>query len=300
MINIFFVLITLFFAHATFGQESLIKVINPKEVSTEVVKYQGIPKELEGLNWNRWTSKNFVVCSLNDPQAQYLHKHLELVKGWIFTRWGLYDIDFSAQCKLICVDDKDTFKKLFNLEKTRVEIRRDSNDRITETVIFLLIDGPPSETIPLPLTQVCLAEFSQKFNCEFKPWANKGIGSINGTLSQIRNNIKENKKTFDVNYILNLNNEEYNKLSEIDKSSFDICSLYFCLFLRKEFGQDKFLIFLQKSSQDDPEEAVKKVLGFKDFEQINSSFSRYLNDLKTQVLANKTPDSYLQVNEKKP
>lgn len=294
------ILLILFFAQPVFGQESLIKVLNPKEVTAEVAKYQGIPKELEGLTWNRWTSKNFVVCSLNDPQAQYLHKHLELVKGWIFTRWGLYDIDLSAQCKLICVDDKDLFKKLFNLENTRVEIRRDSNNRITETVIFLLIDGPPSETIPIPLTQVCLSEFSQKFNCEFKPWATKGIGLINGTLPQIRNIIKLNNKLLDINYILNLNDEEYKKLSEEDKNIFDSCSVYFCLFLRKEFGQDKFLIFLQKSSQDDPEEAVKKVLGFKDFAHLNKSYSGYLNDLKTQVIENKTPDSYLQVNEKNP
>lgn len=283
-----------------FGQEELIKVLNPTEVSVEVTKYQGLPKELEGLQWNRWTSKNFVVCSLNDPQAKYLYKHLELVKGWIFTRWGLYDIDFSSQCKLICVEDPNVFKKLFNLDKTKVEIRRDSNNRITETVIFLLVNGPPSETVPIPLTEVCLAEFSQKFNCEFKPWANRGIACLNGTLDQIRSNIKNEDKNLGVQYVLETDSAKYLQLSLSEKQAFDQNSTLICLFLRKEFGQDKFLVFLQKNSQEKPEDAVKDVLGFKDFANLDSSFKRYIKDLRGDVAKNKTPDFYLQINEKKP
>jgi hypothetical protein len=88
--------------------QDIVKVVSPVEVTTEV----SVPKELNGLQWNRWTSKNFVVCAINDAQAQYLHKHLELVKGWAFSRWGIPDMDFSTECKIIGVDDPVLFKKL--------------------------------------------------------------------------------------------------------------------------------------------------------------------------------------------
>ena len=95
MKNMIFALVFLF-SCPVFGQGEITKVYSPQEVSVEVNNSKGIPKELEGLSWNRWTSKNFVVCSLNDTQAQYLHKHLELVKVWAFSRWGLPDHDFPT------------------------------------------------------------------------------------------------------------------------------------------------------------------------------------------------------------
>ena len=145
-----------------FAQGEPAKVRLPLEVKHEMKVLFDDPS-IEGKVWNRWTTKNFVVCSLNDKQAQYLHKHLELVKAWAFSRWGLYDIDFSAECRLICVDDKALFKKLFNLENSKVEIRRDKDGKIEMAVIFLLLDGDPSRTVPIPLTEVCLAEFEQKY-----------------------------------------------------------------------------------------------------------------------------------------
>ena len=97
-------------ASASFGVEPIRKVTLPIEVREELVTQVSIPSEIEGKVWNRWTSENFTVLSLNDIQAQYLHKHLELVKVWVFNRWGLYDVDFSVECKMICVDDPDLFR----------------------------------------------------------------------------------------------------------------------------------------------------------------------------------------------
>ncbi len=99
-----------------------------------------VPKEIEGKQWNRWTSKNFTVLALDDTQAKYLHGHLEEIKSWSLARWGLYDIDFSVECKLICVSDPALFEKLFKIKQTRVEVRRE-NGKIKENVIFLLANG---------------------------------------------------------------------------------------------------------------------------------------------------------------
>jgi|688.fasta_scaffold96059_5 hypothetical protein len=299
------IVLFLFLTIHAYGQVEIAKVSNPEEVKIEVKNSRGLPKELEGLFWNRWTSKNFVVCSLNDPQAQYLHKHLELVKGWTFSRWGMYDIDLSVPCKLICVDNKDIYRKLFNLSATKVEIRRDSSGKITETVIFLLIDGPPSHTVPIPLTEVCLAEFAQYYQGNFAIWTFRGMGKLNGTLEQIRKCILEVKPKLEKNEplfyskgILEMNYEQYKTLPEDQKLLFDNCATIFALMIRKEFGQEKYLKFLQKTAENAPQDGVKKVLMFNDYDGFDRALRRYMIDLSNDITSGKTPDSYLQINER--
>ena len=300
-----FIVLTFSLFNFAYSKDGMIKVFNPNEVSVEVSKTQSVPKEFEGLSWNRWTSKNFIVCSLDDSQAKYLHKHLELVKIWTLTRGGITDIDFSVPCKLICVNGKDLFKKLFNIEETKVEIRRNTEGEIVETVIFLLIDGSPSQTIPVPLAEVCIAELSQKNNQNFSPWSYKGMSNINGTLDQIKNNILIVKPLLDKKEflflskdIIEINKEQYKQMTDDKKKIYDSLSLIFCLFIRKEFGQDCYLKFLQKSTEDNPEDAIKKVLKFENYEKFDITFKRYMIDLTNDLTAGNTPDSYLQVKEK--
>jgi hypothetical protein len=301
--NFLFVMLAFLFTANSLADEKITRVSRPNEVSVEVSKYRGVPKELESLVWNRWTSKNFVVCSLNDSQAQYLHKHLELVKSWMFLRWGMKDIDFSTTCKLICVEDKELFKKLFNIENTKVEIRRDENKKITETVIFLLIDGTPSQTVPVPLTQICLAEFSQKFRVDFKTWIYKGFSHLNDSLIKIRENLNKledykNNNLLTVKDLVDFDNEKYKQLKDEDKKIFDCYSMYLCLMVRKEFGEDLFLNFIQECSKENFEYAIKNVLKFDSVEHFDKSFQRYLKDLSNDVKLGKTPNYYLQINSK--
>lgn len=288
-----------------YGNEGIVRVTNPIEVKSEVIQQHGIPKELEGLQWNRWTSKNFVVCALDDAHAQYLHKHLELVKGWVYARWGLMDLDFAAECKVIAVGRKDLFKKLFNLEATRVEIRRDETGKIKERVIFLLTVESPSQTVPTPLTEVCLAELAQRHNLKVGLWAFRGMGQLNGTIPQIKERIVELKGPLDRNDplffsrgILEMDQVQYQKLDDAKKKLYDNCSMVFCLMLRKEFGQDHYLRFLKAHSEGLPESALKSVLGFSDYDHFDRTMKRYLIDLSRDVVGAKTPDSYLQIREK--
>jgi len=67
--------------------EPIRKVTLPLEVRQEL-SGSYVPEQIEGKVWNRWTSENFTVLSLNDTHAQYLHQHLELVKVWVFSRWA--------------------------------------------------------------------------------------------------------------------------------------------------------------------------------------------------------------------
>jgi len=303
MKKFFYILIFIFsfFCIQIHAQDEIIKVYNPEEVLVEINEN---PNEIEGLSWNRWTSKNFVVCSLNDLQAQYLHKHLELVKTWIYNRWGLEDIEFSAPCKLICVDNKDLFKKLFNIEETKVELRHDSNGRINESVIFLLIDGPPSKTVPVPLSKVCYSEFSQVHDLSFSPWSEIGMSELNGTIDQIKykilnlkNYLNEKQPIYYSESLLNLNKDQYKELDLDKKNLFSSSSVLFCLFLRKEFGQSVYLDFVKESSKSSPDVALKNILKFSDYLHLDKTFKRYMIDLSNDVTDDITPNSYLQVNE---
>jgi len=291
--------------NSVFSQEEIRKVLNPIEIREEssYIRSGNVPKEIDGLQWNRWTSKNFVVLAINDSYAKYLNQHLEMVKTWILARWGLFDTDFSGQCKLICVDDPVLFEKLFNIKKTKVEIRRDGQGRIKETVIFLLADNSPSHSVPVPLTDVCLAEFGNKYNEDFAWWTYRGMSLLNGPLDDISRtvaNVNEPIKTNSVMYfskaLLNLTKEEYIKLPEDQKSSFDSSAVIFCLMIRKEFGQEKFHHVI-KDSITDPENSLKKWTGFDSYDDFDITFKRYMTDLSSDILAKKTPDSYLQIYE---
>lgn len=297
LLRIFIALFVLV-ATPSYANDSIIKVTKPSELN----KSSQIPKELEGLQWNRWTSKNFTVCCLNDVQAQYLHKHLELVKTWTFARWGLYDIDFSTNCKIIGVDNPDLFKKFFNLDSTKVEIIRDSSGHIKETVIFLLITDKPSHVVPIPLTEVCMAEFAQKYNANFSMWSIRGMSLLNGTFDQIRERISEvaplldkEETLFFTKKLMEMDREQYLKLSENKKRLYDNCALMLCLMIRKEYGQDSYLKLIKTASEK--ENAVKKVLKFGGYQTFDKAFKRYMTDLTKEVISGKTPDRYLQIKE---
>lgn len=292
------------FTNPVRGDDPITKVILPVEVTSEL-HGSAVPKEIEGLQWNRWTTKNFVVCSLDDQQAQYLHKHLELVKGWAFIRWGLTDIDFASECKLICVNKPDLFKKLFNLDSTRAEVRRDENGKIKETVIFLLLDDLPSKTVPMPITEVCLAEFSQRYNTKFGSWVYRGMSSLNGSIPQIRAAILDIRPVLDKDDpiyfskgLLEMDMDKYSKLTIEQKKLYDKCAMTLCLLIRKEFGQDKYLDLLKRSSEIGADKAVNEVLGFENCDQFDKTLKRYMIDLTNDLTSGKTPDHYLQIREK--
>jgi hypothetical protein len=275
------------------------KMSNPTEVRQEV--QASADPSVNGLVWNRWTSKNFTVCSLNDRQAGFLNDNLEKVKSWVMNRWGLPDEAFTSECRLLCVDDASVFKKLFNLTDTKVEIRREGG-KIKMTIIFLLLNDLPSKTIPMPLTEICLAEFEQKNNLKLGVWAKRGIARLNCSIPEIRQQltrlnslVNDDKGLYFGKALFEMKDEQYLKESPENQKVFDYCAQSACLMLRKEFGQDKFQKFL---TQSNPEEALKSIYGFAGYAQFDGSFKQYMKDLSNDVAGvngRSTPDHYLQV-----
>ena len=291
----------LFFCATTscFAGEKIEKVFNPVEVRSEILLAKSSPKEMDGLEWNRWTSKNFIVLSTNNNYANYLNAHLELVKSWCIGRWGLFDVDFTVPCKFICVDDPVLFEKMFKLKKTRVEVRRDANGQIKETVIFLIANDKPSHCVPEPVTEVCLAEFAQQYETVLAWWTYRGISILNGSLDQIRKEvadlspvIKSNAELFFAKGLFETTKKDYDEFSDDDKKLFDECSMCLCLLIRKELGQNALHSILKNNS----EPSIKRI-GYKSFDDFDKTFKRYMMDLVKDVQSGKTPDSYLQIFE---
>lgn len=284
--------------------EDIQKVSLPTEVKQEM-KVSLTDPSIEGKVWNRWTSKNFVVCSINNTQAQYLHQHLELVKGWALSRWGLYDIQFGSECRVIAVDDPVLYEKLFKIKESKIEIRRDESGKIKMTVMFLLLDQPPSQTVPIPLTEVCMAEFQQKYNTNFGWWAHRGMSLLNGTMPQVKANVlalstplSSNQPMYFSEGLFTMTKEAYDLETPERQKLFDQTSMAFCLLVRKEFGQNKFHWMLKKTeNKGDGQVAIKEVLGFDSYADFDKTFKRYMTDLTKDIAQNKTPDSYLQITE---
>jgi hypothetical protein len=280
------------------AQPTIEKVAFPAQVKAE---YRGTPDaDIQGKVWNRWTSKNFVVCSLNDTQAQFLNQNLEKVKTWSLTRWGLTDVNFSGECRLICVDDPILYKKLFSLDATKVEVRRQEG-KIKLSVVFILLNDSPAKTVPVPVSQVVFAEWEQQNNVKLPWWAIRGMSLLNGDLSSIRRNVadlqpvlKAKGELYGSKGMMNMTEDGYLKETAERRQLFDSQAVSMCLLLRKEFGQDKYLVSIKEV---DPVKALG-VFGFTSHEQFDKSYIRFMTDLSGDVAAQKTPDSYLQIKAK--
>ncbi len=271
----------------------------PKEIKDEVpLVVQNSPSFMD-RQWNRYTTPDFVIISLDNGQGKYLSDHIEETKNWIYTRWGLPAVDFNKECKLVCVEDPEIYRKFFNLETSKVEIREDQN------VIFFLLNDSPKKTIPCPLTEVCLVEFEHKYKIEFPWWARRGMALLNGDLKDIRSDLTNMQHyqgtVYDAKSLLTTTKEKYNEFSSEQKWTYDTESMILCLMLRKEFGINKYLRFLQICYKDkNPETALQKIYGYSGYDEFNSKFSQFLKDLTADVSGTRpgrsTPDSYLLVD----
>lgn len=285
--------------------EDISKVSLPLEVKEEM-KISGDDPSIQGKQWNRWESENFVVCALNDTQTQYLHEHLELVKAWALTRWGLGDAPFTAECRLLCVDDAAMFEKLFGLKKSTAEIRRSADGKIKLSIIYLLTDNKPSRVVPVPLTEVCISEFNQRWSEYWGWWAYRGMSILNGSIDQIKSNlinlnddIKENRTVYFGKSLFEMTREQYLALPADKQEAFDRSSVVLCLMVRKEFGQEKSLRLLKKTAnRSDPELALQELYRFKNYADFDLTFKKYMADLCHDIAIGKTPVSYLQIKEK--
>lgn len=275
-----FLLLSFIFCSFCNGQEVEQKVQNVP-APTEV-------KDLEtkDLVWNKWETKNFIILSIDKSQGLYLKNNIERIKTEVITKWGLNDFDFASDCKLVCVTNKDLLKKLFKLDNSRSEIRKDSSGKITLSVIWFYLD----EDINSKITDICLGEIEQNSKNKIPLFCKKGISRLNQNIDNIKKDLCD-KSLLKINSkdVISKKIEDLSKIENLDLYEKQ-CALL-CLLFRKEYGQENFLRYLNNND-------LEKSFGIIKFEDLDKILAKYSENLINDLENNKVPKEYIIINRR--
>ena len=246
--------------------------------------------DIKNLEWNRYTAGNIVVLSIDNNQGKWLWENIQKIRSWCLNRWGFPESDFSKECRIFCVPNKELLKKLFNLEKSKLEFREDIS------VLWLVIDDKPIKTLSPFLSRVCFKDFEEKNGVDLGWWFKCGASQLNGDIVDIKKNISSIEgNVFDAEKILTMKEEDYMKESTEKRIAFNREAIALCVMLRKEFGEAKLQGFLRLANINNYKDVLKIVYGFDGYEEFSVQYSRFIKDLISDLLENKTPDSYLKI-----
>ena len=263
---------------------------------------------IKNLIWNRRTTKNFVILSLDDGQGEYLQKNIENMKDWATSRWGLPNVDFPNQgtepgCMILCVPTKELMKKLFRLERSHGEVRIKEGD-VAKRVLWIVLDGSPAEAVPSALTLVCLKQIEVNQKIKIGYWMQRGMAVLNSTIPQIRSRIvslrtplSKDSEMFFSKRLFVMSEEDYRKQKPELQDLFDSEAAALCLLFRKEFGQQNMLQFIKQGGK---EAVLRDTYGFQNCDHLDITFKRYMYHLASDIAASKTPENYLQIAPSKP
>lgn len=250
--------------------------------------------EFKDLSWNRYTTENFVIVSIDDKQGKWLSENIEKIKSWSLTRWGFNDLSFSKECRIFVVPNKSLLKKLFNIDQSKYEIKEEL------TAIWLVLDDKPTKIIPPIITNINLYEFDTKYQVVTPFWFKRGMAQLNTSIPEIHQKIgkfaesfKKDQPIFTSENIFGMTEELFK--SEENKLLFDQQCMILCLMLRKEFGEAKLQGLIRISNNNDPQDVLKVVYGFDGYEHFDKQYYLFMKELGEDILKDKTPYSYLEI-----
>lgn len=257
-----------------------------------VLCFVNADSEIQNLEWNRYVTPNFTILSLDNAQGKMLYEHIEKINQNSILRWGFPELKFDKECRIFCVSDQRLLKKLFNLDQPKVEFRKDL------TVIWFVLDG--REISPL-LTQVCLEEFELRHHVKIGFWFKRGSSLLSDTkeirqeLIKFSQTLEKDQPIYPSEKMLTMSQEDYLKESLSNRVIYDRQAILLCLMLRKEFGEAKLQGFLRLTNRNSPKDGLKIVYEFDGYDQFDKQFIRFMKDLSSDVVNNKTPDHYLEI-----
>jgi hypothetical protein len=231
------------------------------------------------LVWNKWDTDNFIILSLDKNEGYKIYRQVEKIKKESLSRWGLEDYNLKEKCKIVCVFDKKYLKNFFRLDDSYVEVLKENGEVVSSSIWLDKKDILNDEIFYVLILQ-----------SDLKWWVKRGLYFLKNDVDFVKNNIQEDLEDF--SNIINISEDDWKKLSLEDKNKFDKTASIFCLFLRKEFGQNNFLKIINSNQS---ESDFEKIIGFKNYEQINDIFKRYKNYLYKDKINNKIPDDYLKI-----
>jgi len=251
---------------------------------------QQVQNDFQDLVWNRYTTDNFTILSIENKQGKWLSYNIENIKSWCLKRWGLPNIKFEKECRIMVVPNKELLKKLFNISESKYEARI-VDGKLEIIALWLSLDSEEDlvDTVPYFVTICSMLEIDQKFNTKSNILLTKGMAELNRSLVKIKENLKA--VNIDNKDIVSVFNLDVKKMSQDDLNK----SLIISLMLRKEFGESKFLRFL--FSNKNTKDSLGLIYGF-DPDSFSKSYNRYCKDISKDIKDNKVPDFYLQVEKR--
>lgn len=255
-----------------------------------------VDAELKDLAWNRYTTKNFTILSIDDEKGKWLSENIEAIKTTSLSRWGFPDVKFTKECRIFAVPNYSLLQKLFNLTASKVQFRKELN------VMWIVADGKPDKTVSPYVTQVALSEYEIAQNTTLPLWFKRGASALNGSVVDVRESLKlfydvarKEQFVFTTEQMFQFKEEDYNKQNIDNKKQFDQQAVCLCLLLRKEFGEAKLQGFLRLQSKNKPELVLDVVYGFKGFLQFEKSYVQFMKDLCSDIDDNDCPNEYLEI-----
>lgn len=252
--------------------------------------------DIKNLQWNRYTTDNFTILSINNKQGKWLYNNIDQIKNWCLSRWGISNYNLKQECRIMVVPNKDLLKRFFNLDENHVEFRE--KDGKTEIVaVWLCLEEDKKEQIlddiPRIISSILIRDIMISKNLN-KKFIEVGFSLLNQSTDKIKNTIDETEN-FNLDF-LKITDEEYNKLNQNLKEIYNKNSLIFCLMLKKEFGEFNFLKLM--FSKENNIKSIEKIYLFNN-EQLKSSTDRFFDDIKNAIKNKKIDNRYLKVERSK-
>lgn len=238
----------------------------------------GTSPDLQGLVWNKWETKHFVVLSIDFATGKRLRSRVEEARDEVLSRWGLKGSDHFF-CKLVCVPDRAMLQSLFGLKEPRCEVRRDATGKVELAAIW--IDSTRMYLLPSLIAEADL------LHGDFPAFVQRGVPILELPADEIRERLKSAPDTPCSSI---LDEKKSAELVKADRRGFDADCALLCLMARKEYGLKAFgMVALS------PSVGLHSRVGFKDAADMDKTFSRYRANLLKDIDAGSTPNEYLGV-----
>lgn len=276
----------IYFVSSVFGVETLI--VPDGQVGGYV--------NVDELQWNRYTTKsNFVVLSLDDNQGKWLSENLDGLRTSFLSKWGFDDFKSTVEVRIFCVPDQNLLKKLFSIDKPRIEKRENL------IAMWLVLSDNLSSDLSSYLQEAVLYDYELSLKKELPFWFKRGAVVLSNNAEQVNQQLKnlknsfDEKKTFSADRVFKMEPEAFDKEGQDLKDMYDQQAAALCLMLRKEFGGLKLKNFLESCSSQGVEKSLNTVYHFNGVNHFGKQYQHYLKDICSQAVEDKIALSYLEI-----
>lgn len=258
---------------------------NLVQILTVLPDTPALPPEYQNLRWHRFVTDNFEIVSIDKDQGKNIKDKSEEIRSWIYKKWGLQNVAFTNKCIVVCVKDKETFKKWFKKDDIEPKLTKSKNlDGTDREVYAIWVCGETmGSNLREKISRVCLLNYEKTYNIKLPSWSHVGISFLNNDIQVVKTGLQSiDEKTS------NLAQIKLDQCTPEEKYN----AACFCLFLRKQHnGDKKFISFLEAYNASGSDvNSIVSVYGWKSGDEMAASYVAYRANLVYDLKSGRTPD----------